>query len=95
MGAISTRDFLNQLSADQLDFAIQYAGERLQKLNDVPKQEYWRVGDDWINVAFFNITEREKALECFVKEFETDHSYTELRIEVVKLRPDDVKGLLK
>lgn len=92
---MNTKEFLNTLNADQLDFAINYAIGKLQEIKEVPKEEYWCVGDSWMNIAFYRKADKEKALQCFIKEFSDARVDKELRIELVNMRPDEVEGLLK
>lgn len=92
---MSTKEFLAKLNADQLQFAINEASALLLKMTEVPKEEYWCVGDSWMNIAFFKKEDKDKALECFIKEFSDDKADYELKIELVKLRPDEVEGLLR
>lgn len=92
---MNTKEFLDKLNVDQLHYAIEYAEECIQKLIAVPRKEYWCLGDSWMNVAFFIKEDRQRALALFVEEFESDTSYSELRLELVHRRPDEVEGLLK
>lgn len=92
---MGTPEFLDRLNDSQLEYAIEYAQNKLKKMTEVPREEYWCVGDSWMNIAFYKKEDKQKALECFIKEFSDEKVESQLRIDLVKRRPDEVEGLLK
>ena len=54
---MSTKDFLDGLSYDQLVFARDEAARRIKVLNESTKVKLWVVSDDGINYAAFHSEE--------------------------------------
>lgn len=64
---MSTNDYLDSLTIDQLRYARDEADKRIKKAESKPKKLVWIVSNGLSNVSWHREEDYEKALESFTK----------------------------
>lgn len=93
---MSTPDYIDSLSLDQLDYFIEKAKEKVKAAREQKKQECFVVSDDWLNYGHYRISDPEAALSMFNREFirQTGKgTFESLSIKVEKYYPDEMKEI--
>jgi len=67
---LSTTEYLDKLTIDQLRYARDEADRRIKKAESMPKKIVWTISNKWMNIAWYREEEFEKAYQRWVKEIE-------------------------
>lgn len=67
---MSTTEYLDKLTIDQLRFARDEADKRIKAAESKPKKIVWTIGDKWMNIAWYREEEYEQAYDRWVKEIQ-------------------------
>ena len=64
---MSTNDYLDKLTLDQLRYARDEADRRIKQAEDSPKKIIWVVSNGMFNVSWHREEDYQKAIQSFVK----------------------------
>jgi hypothetical protein len=84
---MSTTDYLDKLTIDQLRFARDEADRRIKAAEVTPKKILWVVNDGCTTVIFHREEDYEKAIESYIKTLQSSPTIKWAFTEMLEDRP--------